>query len=86
MTACVVDQNLAHKLRSDREKMGAILPIRQVLLSQAHVCFVNQCGALQGMVGTFPLKVASGDSVEFAIDKRHQRIERGLVSVTPAHE
>ena len=86
MTARVVDENLPHKLGGNGKKMGAILPIRQVLLRHAHVCFVNQGGALQGMVGTFALKVAAGNAVEFAVDERHQRIERGLVSVTPAHE
>ena len=86
MTAGVIDQNLPHKLRGNGKKMGTILPLRQVLLGQAYVSFVNQCGALEGMVGTFSLKIAAGDSVEFVVDQRHQRVERGLVAVAPANK
>ena len=86
MTAGIVDQNLTHKLGCDSKKMGTVLPLGQVLLSQSHVRFVNQCGALKSVVGTFPLKIAVGDPVEFAVDERHQRVERGLISVTPTHK
>ena len=86
MTARMVNQNLPHKLSSDGKKMSTILPVRQVLFSQTHVCLVNECGALQGMIGTFPLKVAAGDAVQFAVNEWHQRVERGLVSVTPTDE
>ena len=85
MTSGMVDQNLPHKLGGNREEMGAVLPFRQVLLSQTHVSLVNQCGALQGVVGTFPLKIASGDPVEFAVDERHQCIERGFIPAPPAN-
>ena len=86
MAARIVDQNLPHELRGDGEKMSTILPLWQVLLGQAYVRFMNQRGALQGVIGAFLLKIAAGDAVEFVIDERHQRIERGLVSATPAHK
>ena len=86
MAARVVDQDLPHKLRGDGKKMRTILPLRQVLLRHAYVRFMNQRGALQGVIGAFFLKIAAGDAVEFVVDERHQQIERGLISATPAHQ
>lgn len=74
LVAGVVDENSAHQLRGDAEKVGAALPVHAGLIHQLHVRLVNERGGLQGVVATFAAHVVGGDSPEFRVDDRKELI------------
>jgi len=51
MPAGVIDQDPAHNIRRDAEKMGAVLPLDVFLIDELQVSFMNKRGRLQRMVG-----------------------------------
>ena len=55
MAARVVYKDLAHELRSHGKEVGAVLPLRQILLGQSQICFVHEGCTLQSVIGTFVL-------------------------------
>jgi len=71
MAAGVLDQDLTHYPGRDSEKMSAILPLRNVMPYKPDIGFVNECRALKGVVGPFPLQVMAGDLSKFRVDQRN---------------
>src|SRR5262249_44804020 len=86
MATGVIHQNAAHLLRRDGEKMHAVLQIMALLVDQFEVSFVNQSGRLQGMIGTLPAQITSGQLAQFVINQRHQLIESLLITTAPLKE
>ena len=86
MATRVIDQNLPHELRGHSEEMSTILPLWQSLFGHAHVGFVHQGRALQRVVGTLALQIAVGNAAQFGVHQRQQRVERRLVSASPADQ
>ncbi|HYS27743.1 MAG TPA: hypothetical protein VEP46_19175, partial [Vicinamibacterales bacterium] len=83
MASCMVDQDAAHQLRRDGEKMCAILPLHPVVVHQAHVGFIDQGGRLEAVAGAFTSHVAVRQETKLRIDDRRELGEGELVSVAP---
>ena len=82
----MVDQNVTHELRRNTEKVSAVLPLRLLLTDETKVGFVNQCRALQCVVGAFPPKVTSRQAAQFVVNQRNQSLSRTLISLAPIQE
>ena len=61
LRAGVVDKDAAHELGGDAEEVGAALPGYAGLVDELHVCFVDEGGGLEGVVGALPAHVIGGD-------------------------
>jgi hypothetical protein len=68
----VIDQDSAHGLSADGEKMGAALPIDTGLVDEPQIGFVHQGGWLEGVIGSFVAEMACREGFEFVVDKRHE--------------
>ncbi len=66
--------------------MGAVLPLHVALVHQPEVSFVNQCRALQSMIGALPAQVPARQTPQFAINERRQVLERLLIALAPVDE
>ena len=51
--ALVIHQDPAHQLSGDADKMGAIFDLQRFALGQSHIHFVDERGALQGVIRAF---------------------------------
>ena len=86
LRARVIYQNAAHQLRSNAEKLRAILPARGLLVDQTQIRLVNQRGCLQRMAGPLVTQVARRLTPQLVIDHRNQRVERSFITVAPRGE
>src|SRR6266496_2972510 len=83
-TSRMIDQNLAHRLRGHGEEVGAVSPVRRMILAhQLEVGFIDQRGGLQCMFRTLALHVAVRAPAQILINKRRQLVERSLIPLTP---
>jgi hypothetical protein len=77
----MIDQDLAHHLRGNRQKMHPIALIGLFLLDQPGVGFVDQGRGLKRMAGPFAAQMAVSDFTQFGLDQRNQIVQGGLVAV-----
>jgi hypothetical protein len=82
----VVDQNVAHHLRSHSKEVRAILPINFLLTGQTKIGLVHESGSLQRVAIALTLNVAMRNAPQFVIDQRRQSIERSFVALAPFEE
>ena len=66
--------------------MCAVLPVNAALIDKAQEGFVNQGGALQGVIGPFTTQKTRGEPAELSLNKRRQFFERLLVPIAPVDE
>jgi len=78
--ARLIDQDLAHEVRSDAQEVRAAAIVGLILCDQADVRFVNQRGRLKRVTGPLVAQLAIGEAAQLGIDQRHQAIKRGLVA------
>ena len=83
MTTRVVDENLAHQLCGNREKMRPALEQRCVEPDQANERLIDERSALQRVIRPFVPQVRVGDAAQFFVDKRQKSIERLAVAASP---
>ena len=84
--ACMVDQDVPHRLRRDAEEMDAVLPVLVGVASQFQVRLVDHRGGLQRVTGGLLRHVTLGELVQFAVDQRNQLLQCALVPGAPAVE
>jgi hypothetical protein len=81
--AGVIYQNLPHKPGSDSKEVRAAFPFRRTLAKQAHVGFVNQSSALEGVIRALLLQGVAGETPELLVDERHEGVEGLPVAAAP---
>jgi hypothetical protein len=65
----MLDEDLTHHTGCYPEKMSAVLPLRNVVSHQANVGFVDECCALESVVGPFALKVMARNLAKLGVDQ-----------------
>ncbi len=80
--ACRIDQDMAHRTRSDREKMGPIVQ-GQMRTGQFQIGFVNQQGGRHRSVAAAG-KLQVRTSPEILIDRLKQRVVGTLIAAGAA--
>lgn len=84
MAARVVDENLAHVLGGDGDKMRAAFPIGPgTLLHEPQKGFVDQSGGLQGVSRTLAAEIRSRQPAQFPIDNGGYLDQSGFVALAP---
>jgi hypothetical protein len=83
MLARVIDQDAAHHLRGQREKVRAVLPGNPVLPHQPQVRLVDQRRGLEGVVRPLASQIRAGSSPQFTVDHRYQIVARLQVTTAP---
>jgi hypothetical protein len=81
MTAGMVNQNAAHRLRGDTEKVCAILPIHTCLIYEFEIGFVHERGRLQGVIRTLLAQVVIRQPPQFVVNERHQTRRRVFIAI-----
>jgi hypothetical protein len=81
--ARIIDENLAHQMSGDAEKMRAAFPVGMILRNQAHVGLVNQCGGLQRLRRAFVGEVMAGEPAQLVVYQRRQGLDGRLVAALP---
>jgi len=79
----VVDEDSAHQPGGYANKMGAVLPLH-ASRSQAHKRLVDERCGLECMAAPLAGHIATGQPSQFALDERHQLLQRGIVTISPA--
>src|SRR5262245_18816508 len=63
--------------------MSPPFELRMAVLNQAHPCFMDQGGRLQGVTLSFLRHLIGSDAAQFVVDQRQQLI--GSAEVAPLH-
>ncbi len=63
----MIHQDLSHEARGQREEVGPIFGLKYRLVDQSQVSLVDQRGALQGVSGTFLVKVTPRNDTELGV-------------------
>jgi hypothetical protein len=66
--------------------MCAVLPVDTSLIDQLQVGLVDQCGGLEGVVGSFPPQLARCDAAQLVVNERQQSIEGVPIAPGPIEE
>ncbi len=77
----VIDQDLTHQPRGNREEVRTILERQSVEIHEAQVCFMNERGGLKRLSGALPSQARAGYATELSVDQRNQRVERRFVTL-----
>ena len=78
----MIDEELTHHPRSEREKVRAIFDAEVVRPNHAKVRLVNQRGGLQGVLSGLIAKVMLRETAELGVHESEERIDRALVPVS----
>lgn len=81
VSACVIDQDPAHGLRSNCEEMGPALPVHRPLLDQLEIGLMNQGGGLQGVLSALAAHVSACQAAQFVVDDRNQPGGSGAITI-----
>jgi hypothetical protein len=79
----VVREDPPHEKGCNAEKLLPVLPLDDPLTLEATIKLADQSGWLEGMVGSFPLKVAPGHLPQVVEDHGHELLESFRVARTP---
>ena len=82
----MVHQNPPQLLCGHRVKMGAILPVNRLGLTDPKVGFVNYRSCLQGVLAVFAAHFPRGYPMQFGVDQIHQPAAGLAVTVPPPVE
>jgi hypothetical protein len=82
----VFHKDSAQDLRSNPEKLRAILPVDVVLIHESEKRLMNQDCGLKGVPRGFTPHVVSRPPPKILIHNRHQSIERGTIPLAPFNE
>ena len=78
---CLLDEDLPHGVGGNRREVGAILPGGVGLAQQADVGLVHQRRGLQREIRALAPYVPRGQTTQFLVDLRPERIERILAAL-----
>src|SRR5438876_6947662 len=86
LVARIVQQDTAHDLRRNAEKMRAILPMNLLLIDKPQVGFVYQSRRLQRVIAILAPHIAVRQAMQLPFDKRQQFIQGRLIAVPPINQ
>jgi hypothetical protein len=72
----VIDQDVPHRLRRDREEVCAGLPVESFGLDEPKIGFVDQGRRVEGVPGPLAPELGARDPPELRVDQRHELVER----------
>jgi hypothetical protein len=78
-----VNENAAHDLRGDGEKMRAIPPVGAPGVHQAQVGFMDEARALQRGVAAFLAHVRPRQPTQLVVQKIGQALQGGVAALSP---
>jgi hypothetical protein len=81
-----IDEDMAHHLRRDAEKMRAVLPLHLLPFNQTQIRLIDEGGRLQHVTRPLTGHVGRSQPVKLSLDEGRQRMQRGVVSLAPGHE
>lgn len=85
--ASVINEDLAHRPRSDREEVHAIIPFRRLAdLRQPQVRLGDQIPGAERVIRSLSTQVPLRETLELRVDARHELVERALVTGSPLTE
>src|SRR6187399_264459 len=79
----MIDENMPHHARRDRQEMRAILPGDRFTLDQTHVRLVHEHRGLKRVSLVLAGQTAKGDAMEFPMYERNHLLESSLVATLP---
>jgi hypothetical protein len=65
------------------KKVGAVLPLRIFPIDQPNVGLIYEGRCLQRMIVALAAHIAAGDSVQFGVNGRRQRLKRFGIAIAP---
>jgi hypothetical protein len=72
----MVDEQPPHRLRSEREAVGATLPLVAALLLQAQPRLVDERRWLERVVSALTRQISAGYATQFAVNERKELSRR----------
>ena len=82
----MIDENQAHEVGGDTEKMRAAGPVLILDGDESEIGFVEKRGWLESVVGAFAPQVTRSEPSKFGVDERHQMIQGRLIASLPLVE
>jgi hypothetical protein len=72
VAASIVHENLAHEAGSDSEEMGAILPLRLIVIGEPEENLVDQRRRLQGMIASLAIEAERRDAAKLGVNQWYE--------------
>ena len=82
----VVDKDVAHHLCRHAKELRAVAEARGLLVYKSQVDFIYERSGLKRVIGSLASQVFLRKAAQFAVDQRHQLIERRLIAMGPSSE
>jgi hypothetical protein len=79
----MVHEYVSHGFRRDTEEVRPVCPSAARSIRDSQIRFMDKSSCLQRVRGTLSSHVAGSDTPQLRIDKRHEALNRGLVSLAP---
>lgn len=86
VAAGILHEELPHEIGRDPVEVAAALPIRQLLLHEPEVGFVDERRGPQRVGIAFPAQIAFGHPAKLAVEQRDQAVARRLVARFPLNQ
>jgi len=75
----IIDKNLAHHPRSNREEMGSAIELALTVLRQSYIGRMKRCRRVERVLRPFASQVPCSDAAQVTVQRPHQLIQRGLI-------
>src|SRR5271166_6197687 len=82
----MIHEDAPHQLRGNTKKVGPVLPLGRLLMEKTQIGLVNECPALECVVGAFPPEIVACDSAQLRINQGDQLFLSVLISLSPVVE
>ena len=83
MITRVIDENLAHYPRGNREEVSLALPLDVRLIGESEECLVDERGRVQCVAFALAPQLSMGNRTQLCIDERNDPIPRGGIVSPP---
>ena len=84
--ARTLDQNSAHHLRRNGEKMSPVLPLDLLAVNEPDIGFVDEAGCLQSVTRLLPGHVAAGEPAQRLVHERDEFVQCRRITPPPGQE
>ena len=79
--SCMVDQQVAHRPRSNSKEVGPSPPTLMITIDQANIGLVDQSGCLEGVPWPFAAQITCRKTPELGINQRKKLLRRSLLEM-----
>jgi hypothetical protein len=79
----MIDEDLAHEVRGQRDEVASVTHLRRALLNQPYISLMDERGRLQGMAGPLSPQMAPRYLVELVVHQGQQSLQCIAVSGAP---